>query len=120
VPYFNRAWRHYQERSTDMQRMLPLYYIALTQYPDLAERPQVCAGLPACTRRALHGMALYGSSTGRRLVLMPFTHAQAPHLPAPQPLYAVKSLFHEHDGIQPFWNLGLTDAYVDEQNKPHA
>jgi hypothetical protein len=117
VPYFNRAWRHYQERSTDMQRMLPLYYIALTQYPDLAERPQVCAALPACTRRALHCMALYGSSTGRRLSSC---HAQAPHLAAPQPLYAVKPLFHEHDGIQPFWNLGLTDVYLDEQNKLNA
>lgn len=42
----------------------------------------------------------------------PAPHTQAPHLPPPPPLYAVKPLFHEHDGIQPFWNLGLTDAYL--------
>lgn len=31
----------------------------------------------------------------------------APAYGSPQAMYSAKPLFHEHDGIQPFWNLGL-------------
>ena len=76
VPYFSGAWQHFQEDEVDMDRMLPLYYVALAHYPDLISRSQ------------------YGGNE------------------PPPPFYDVKPLFYEHDGIRPFWNLGLTDCYL--------
>eukprot|EP00123_Amoebidium_parasiticum_P018304 comp24167_c1_seq2/m.44079 comp24167_c1_seq2/g.44079 ORF comp24167_c1_seq2/g.44079 comp24167_c1_seq2/m.44079 type:complete len:1018 (-) comp24167_c1_seq2:421-3474(-) len=76
VPYFKSTFYHYQELETDMARALPLYYMAVKYYPEMASRPK-------CPR--------YANVT---------------------PLYQAKPLFYEHDGIHPFWNLGLTDEYL--------
>ncbi|KNC75273.1 hypothetical protein SARC_12199, partial [Sphaeroforma arctica JP610] len=35
VPYFNETWTHHQTEEEDMERMLPLYFMARRQYPDL-------------------------------------------------------------------------------------
>eukprot|EP01134_Creolimax_fragrantissima_P007142 CFRG7142T1 len=75
VPYFNSTWKHHQEKITDMQRMIPLYYWAKLHYPELE------------------------SATGPERYPLPG-------------FYATKPMFYEHDGIQQFWNLGLTDRYL--------
>ncbi|KNC82000.1 hypothetical protein SARC_05706 [Sphaeroforma arctica JP610] len=75
IPYFNSTWKHDQEKITDMRRMIPLYYWASLQYPELGR---------------VQGSERY-----------------------PKPgFYETKPMFYEHDGIQQFWNLGLTDKYL--------
>lgn len=73
VPQLNATWSHPQVDMEDMERMLPLYYTAITHYPQELQ--------------AAKGVA-------------PFH--EPPHV------YDIKGEFFTHDGIQMYWNLGMT------------
>eukprot|EP00122_Pirum_gemmata_P009298 Pgem_evm1s8591 len=75
IPYVNETWSSHQEKEEDMERMLPLYYMAVEAYPEI----EMLKGTP---RYPVKG------------------------------LYGTKGIFNAHDGIAPFWNLGLTKKYL--------